>query len=232
MIVSHATEIGSRDGNEDAYLVMPEFGLFAVCDGMGGHKSGEVASALAVRAMDETFQAMVDQPLRDVMCTAIARANKDILLKGRSKAHRGMGTTVVALAFGTLDTVALGWAGDSRCYRLRGSRLEQLTDDHSIINRLLSAGQITPQEVATHPDRGVIYRCLGLTTSESGDVRLIDVDPGDVYLLCSDGLTDAMSDEVIGIVLSRGGDAQALVDTAIAMGLEGQDNVTAVVVRP
>jgi len=207
------SHIGKRENNEDVFLFTKD--LFVVADGIGGHSSGEVAANYAIAVIDEVVRVLSQKPNRDavsVLREAISISNKIILKHSKSprSKFRGMGTTVVALHV-CEGKVAVGHAGDSRCYRLRKGKLKQLTVDHS------EGGHS-------------INRSLGHRASEAGDVQEITAQAGDVFLLCSDGL-NVMTDDYIKMLLSKGGEAGDLVREALDLGLAHQDNVTAIVVR-
>jgi protein phosphatase len=251
--LSHAgtTDVGrKRTHNEDAYLLLPEESLFCVADGMGGHASGEVAARIAVEEMaeffrmtgrdeDATWPFKLD-PARGYdenrLLTGVKLANLRIHERAASDQRlRGMGTTIVALSFPRAgDEVLVGHVGDSRAYLLRGGTLRQLTEDHSLLNDYRKSRALTPEEIQAFPHKNVIVRALGMRDAVEVDVQRVPVEPGDVLLLCSDGLTGMVPDERIA-ELVRGhpkdlrGAAQALVEAANEGG--GQDNVTCVLVQ-
>jgi PPM family protein phosphatase len=216
-----------RRRNEDAFVREPP--LFAVADGMGGARAGEVASRLAAAAFHEFHEADALDP-EERVAAIIREANRRIFERARSDAQAsGMGTTLTAaLVVGA--TVAVGHVGDSRAYRIRGSLLEQLTDDHSLVADLVRSGRITPEEADTHPQRSVITRALGTDPDVDVDTFSIDADPGDLFLLCSDGLTTMVDDdEILQTIASSDSLEQAskaLVKAANRAG--GEDNVTVV----
>jgi serine/threonine protein phosphatase PrpC len=234
IVATGLTDVGRvREANEDAYFVGTV--VVAVADGMGGHLAGEVASAMAlepVRALDGThFDDGADavEALRD----AVVRANDAVSQKAEDDpAYRGMGTTLTA-AIIEGRRVHLAHVGDSRAYLLRGDRFSQLTDDHTLVQHLVDEGQITPEEAATHPQRSIITRAIGVSRDIEVDTVSLELDPGDQLLLCSDGLTGVISDADIAAELSRGDDADAvlarLVEAANRGG--GPDNITAVLLR-
>jgi protein phosphatase len=223
------TDTGRRRlRNEDAFVCEPP--LFAVADGMGGARAGETAARLAAAALEESG-ARADG--EDALVALIVEANRRIweqALADPSKA--GMGTTVTAaLVAARAGTVAIGHVGDSRAYRVRDGILEQLTTDHSLVAELVSSGVLTQEEAERHPQRSAITRALG--TEPTVDVESFTVagEPGDIFLICSDGLPTMVSDdEVASAILSSDGDpaaaAEALVAAANARG--GEDNITVV----
>jgi protein phosphatase len=220
-----------RPVNEDAYY-LPEDGerFAAVADGMGGHQAGEVASAIAIREFTAEIRgkALSEEALRD----AVRRANSAIYEEGaRDPLKRGMGTTLTALWYDS-DTIYLTHVGDSRAYLLRNRALMQLSNDHSLVSELVALGEITPEQALTHPQRNFITRALGTGKKTEADILHLDFQPGDAWLLCSDGLTNHMRAAEIAEVLLRGipwpDKLNALIDTALSRG--GRDNITAVAV--
>jgi PPM family protein phosphatase len=223
-----ATSVGRvRQVNEDSYLAVPP--LFVVADGMGGHGAGNVASRIAV---EEMAACVALRPLlAEAVLATLAQANRQII--ERDEANR-MGTTVTGLA--ALETAGgdhlmVFNVGDSRVYRLAEGRLEQLTVDHSEVQELVLAGEITREQARTHPRRNVITRALGSDSSLLPDHWLLPAISGDRYLICSDGLFGELPDEVIRLLLAEGSSQQAAeVLVAAANDAGGHDNVTAVVV--
>jgi len=248
---SGTTDVGrKRTHNEDAYLLLPEEALFCVADGMGGHASGEVAARIAVEEMAEFFRTtgrdddatwpFKEDPARGYdenrLLTGVKLANLRIFERAASDQRlRGMGTTIVALSFPRNgDGALVGHVGDSRAYLLRGGALRQLTEDHSLLNDYKKSRALTPEEIQAFPHKNVIVRALGMRDVVEVDVQRVAVEPGDVLVLCSDGLSGMVPDERIGEIV-RGhpkdlrGAAHALVDAANEGG--GQDNVTCVLVQ-
>jgi protein phosphatase len=226
-IAEHAalSDVGrEREGNEDSFLDQPP--LFAVADGMGGAQAGEVASGIAVEALAEAGEAHdLQRAIEDANTRIHTRAKGD---RGLS----GMGTTVTA-AWVDADSLTLAHVGDSRAYRLRDGALEQLTEDHSLVGGLVRMGSITPAEAQEHPQRSVILRAVGVEPQVEVDVDEHALAGGDVYLLCSDGLSGMVRDEVIEATLaldaSLEDQAEMLIELANASG--GRDNITAVLFR-
>jgi PPM family protein phosphatase len=216
-----------RRRNEDAFVVDPP--LFVVADGMGGAQAGEVASRLAAAAFREYHEA--DALGGEERVEAIIQeANRRIYERARVDTNAsGMGTTVTA-AVVEGDRIAIGHVGDSRAYRIRGNELEQLTDDHSLVADLMRSGRLTPEQADAHPQRSVITRALGTDPEVDVDTFAVAAEPGDVFLLCSDGLTTMVGDdEILRLVGESSGlesAAKALVRTANRHG--GEDNVTVV----
>ena len=216
-----------RRRNEDTFVLEPP--LFAVADGMGGAQAGEVASRLAAAAFREFHEADELAP-DDRLRALVQEANRRIYDRARSDTGAtGMGTTLTAALLED-GQVTIGHVGDSRAYRLRGGQLEQLTEDHSLVADLMRSGRLTPEEAETHPQRSVITRALGTDREVDVDTMTVEASPGDVFLLCSDGLTTMVADEDILDLLAGAGSleqaAKALVKAANKGG--GEDNVTVV----
>jgi protein phosphatase len=218
-----------RRANEDSLLTRSP--LFVVADGMGGAQAGEVASRIAI----ESFQpGLPDASEPELALAALARAaNTRIHELSHSNAEQaGMGTTLTAVYVGE-DEVAIAHVGDSRAYCLRDGDLLRLTDDHSLVDELMRQGRLTPEEAVEHPQRSVITRALGPESTVEVDTRSFRARAGDVYLLCSDGLTTMISEEQIAAVLlahPRLHDAgEALIAAANEAG--GRDNITVVLIR-
>ncbi|MFL5445169.1 MAG: PP2C family protein-serine/threonine phosphatase, partial [Myxococcales bacterium] len=206
------TDIGKkRKQNEDAFLADDALGLYVVADGMGGHAAGEVASAQAVQSIRdalapcrpilERFAASptveVRESISSLMETAIQKACADVFDLSQADADRGgMGTTVVAMLIAG-KTAVIGHVGDSRVYLYRKGRAHQLTEDHTIVQEQLKRGLISRAELATAENRNVITRAVGIQSSVPVDTLLTDLLPGDLYLLCSDGLWGSIDDERI-----------------------------------
>ena len=234
MKVVHAkpvTDTGrKRRRNEDAFVVQPP--LFAVADGMGGAQAGEIASKLAAAALKENGddsaggEQRVDELIQEANRRVYERSNEDA-------SFSGMGTTVtVALVDEARDVVTIGHVGDSRAYRVRDGGIEQLTEDHSLVAELMRDGRLSPEEAETHPQRSVITRALGTDPDVDVDAFTVDTRPGDVFILCSDGLTTMVGDEEILEHVERYRDdldraAKALVNAANQRG--GEDNITIVI---
>jgi serine/threonine protein phosphatase PrpC len=226
-----STDAGrKRRRNEDSFVIDPP--LFAVADGMGGAQAGEVASRLAAAAFRE-FHEADDLAPEERVATIIQEANRRIYERAKSDAQAsGMGTTITA-ALVAPEGVAVGHVGDSRAYRLRHQRLEQLTEDHSLVADLVRSGRLTPDEADSHPQRSVITRALGTDPEVDVDSFTADAEAGDVFLLCSDGLTTMVDEEQIAETIARSSSLEqatkALVKAANRAG--GEDNVTVVLFR-
>lgn len=227
-----ATDTGQlRNENEDVVLVALELGLIGVFDGMGGHTAGDVAAETARRHVVSTFEDSGDGDIGARLTACLERASAAIHAEAQERRDRhGMGTTaVIAHIAGTTATIA--HVGDSRAYLLRGSRLRQLTDDHTVVAAMLSAGAITPEEALHHPYKNVLSRCLGHSAEVEVEIQTVPLEPGDRLLLCSDGLSGYASHEAIEQVLrgaeSTGAATADLIDLALRGG--GGDNVSCVV---
>lgn len=221
------TDIGClRDHNEDSLVVAPP--LFVVADGMGGHAAGEVASEIAV---DVIADLAPEHPDGEALAHAVKEANRAVIQAAREgRGREGMGTTVTA-ALLEGERLVIAQVGDSRAYLLHQGKLQQLTRDHSLVADMIEAGQLTPEEARTHPQRSVITRALGSDLHLQPDIYEINVETGDRLLICSDGLSGMVDDEGIEHTLRRVQDPQRcasqLVNEAVANG--GHDNVTVIV---
>jgi protein phosphatase len=222
-----ATHTGrKRRHNEDAYVLQPP--LFAIADGMGGARAGEVASSLAAAALQS---GEVDGNGKERVTALIQAANRSVYERSSQDAEvAGMGTTMT-VALVEDATVTLGHVGDSRAYVLRDGELEQLTDDHSLVAELVRGGKLSAEEAEHHPQRSVITRALGTDPDVDVDTFTVEAEDGDVFVLCSDGLTDMVGDDEIGEVLAGSREnlkeaAEELVRRANKAG--GQDNITVV----
>jgi PPM family protein phosphatase len=227
----HGTHTGlRRQRNEDTYYADASLGLFLVVDGMGGHQHGEVASAMArdgVVAQVTAGQSLVD---------AIQRVNEALIARsGGLRDARPMGTTIAAIRINGRGFEA-AWVGDSRIYRSGDGQLERLSHDHSIVEALVEAGELTEAQAQAHPQRSVLTQALGITAPEQLHIGLArgELAPGMRLLLCTDGLTDEVADERIGQIVARADiAAQECVDHLIleALAGTGRDNITAILVR-
>ena len=223
-----------RPSNEDAFGYSIEHGAYLVCDGMGGAAAGEIASSLAV---DEVMRQLTDRPegvpLQTLIEQAVSVANEAIYSRSQANPKlSGMGTTLVALVVDDCAVRVLN-IGDSRCYRLRAGHLEQISQDHSLVDEQVRLGRMTPAEALRSPLRNVITRALGTQSHVTPDVFELEAEAGDLFLLCSDGLTRELPDTRIESLLaaglapaavSLGGLCKSLVDAANNAG--GGDNIT------
>jgi serine/threonine protein phosphatase PrpC len=223
------TDTGRRRmRNEDAYVFEPP--LFAIADGMGGARAGEVAAGIAATALRDERVGVVDEASLEA---TIAEANRRVWERSvADPATAGMGTTVtVAFVDAPEAQIVFGHVGDSRAYRLRGDVLEQVTTDHSLVAELVESGVLTPEEAERHPQRSAITRAVGTDRAIEVDVFTAPAELGDLVLLCSDGLTDMLTkDEIAAVIVGADRDpdaaATALVAAANAQG--GEDNITVV----
>ena len=224
----HGTDTGKkRRRNEDDYVVEPP--LFAVADGMGGAQAGELASSLAAAAVREDEAELASG--EDRVTELIQEANRRVYQRSSEDAAvSGMGTTMT-VALVEDGNVAFGHVGDSRAYLIRGGRLEQLTEDHSLVAELVRSGKLSPEEAEAHPQRSVITRALGTDPNVDVDTFSIQTEPGDLFMLCSDGLTSMVDDDVILETVEKHRDdlqtaSKALIRAANKGG--GEDNITVI----
>ncbi|UCC13193.1 MAG: Stp1/IreP family PP2C-type Ser/Thr phosphatase [Gammaproteobacteria bacterium] len=241
--VVHSTDTGRvRDHNEDAASADMDVGMIALADGMGGYNAGEVAAELAIRTVMNLARDGIDRESRGlidddsglmrqsiILRNAVSRANKIIWQTAQSQPQcKGMGTTLVACLFYD-DRVSIAHVGDSRAYRLRGDRLEQLTLDHSLLQELVDRGFYSPEEAQRSTNRNYVTRALGVESTVEVEIQEETVLPGDIYLLCSDGLTDMVEDEDIHLTISTfGANLETVSDQLIELANEngGRDNIT------
>lgn len=236
--IAGTTHVGRvRKSNQDAFDRFDDDDrneiLLVVADGMGGHRGGEVASRMAVGTLGKLVRDLDGEPVERLR-SALERANHEIHRLGqRDSMLRGMGTTAVALLLRPDGSALLAHVGDSRIYRLREDRFEVLTDDHSMVARWRKEGLIDEETARNHPQRNQIDRALGAAENVEPDLLESDLRPGDLFLLCSDGLTGMLSDDELEQLARRSSDPHAIVawmiDAANQSG--GMDNVTAVVAR-
>lgn len=220
--------------------MVPELGLFVVADGMGGHQGGEIASAMLVSTLVEYIKKSKIEgrtSAKEALLDGIETANDQIFKRAYAEPHlRGMGTTTTAMLI-TDDTLTLGQVGDSRCYFIRPGHLWQLTRDHSLVQEKLRAGLITRDQLRTDQMKNVITRSVGFEPQVSVDIYDMRISEGDVFLICSDGLTGMMEDSdimrVVGDSLFDKGDLTESVERLIALANEngGDDNVTVALIQ-
>ncbi|MFD0668124.1 Stp1/IreP family PP2C-type Ser/Thr phosphatase [Ramlibacter sp. MAHUQ-53] len=226
----------TRANNEDAVFVDAAHGLAVLADGMGGYNAGEVASGMATSLLAEHLGRWLEdagpspdgRDLRRALQACVAEANRAIFDAAQANAHyAGMGTTLVVAVFQEARVV-VGHIGDSRLYRLRGGHLVRITRDHSLLQEQLDAGLITPQQAAVSVHRNLVTRAMGVDEAVLLEVAEHRVEPGDCYLLCSDGLSDMVDDASIATLMaadvSPDARARLLVDAANARG--GRDNIS------
>jgi protein phosphatase len=250
------TDIGrQRKHNEDHVLLRPELDLFVVADGMGGHNAGDIASRLATASLRNFYEATHDgaEPEKQLvdgyaeldgdaqrLAAAIRKANRDVFeISSTYRQHHGMGSTVVAAYLSrSVGVMHVGHVGDSRCYRYRDGTLEQLTHDHSLINDALALKpDLTPDELARLP-KNIITRALGMRDDVKVDIRSDEVREGDIYLLCSDGLSGMVGEDDIANVLAAlyaipDSDLREACETLVTLANDagGTDNITALLIR-
>jgi len=239
MRVAYKTDIGKkRQNNEDSFHVDPVKRLFIVADGMGGHQAGEVASQIAVESIRnylsaQNFKEIESEKIKEHILRSIFYAHEEIIKKAKEDISlAGMGTTIV-LALGFDNKYYISHVGDSRAYLIRKKNITQLTNDHTVVAELLKAQMITPEEAKSHKMRHVLTQALGVDTQIVPSIQEINLEEGDFLLLCTDGLTDMLTDEeILSIINEHGEDVektvQSLVDRANEKG--GKDNITVVLI--
>lgn len=248
VLATGETDVGrKRNHNEDNFVVIDEDHLYVVADGMGGHASGEVASQMCIDTLREFFRATSADPEatwpykmdksrgyeENRLITSIKLANLRIFEAAQhDPKYRGMGTTVVGILI-VDDGVLIAHVGDSRVYRLRDGKLEQLTEDHSLLNDYIKMGRLSAEEIENFPHKNVIVRALGMKDTVKVDTQLDKPQPGDTYILCSDGLCGPASDEEIREIVASHSDLRTaslkLIEKANAAG--GPDNITVVLAK-
>ena len=254
-VVAHAlvpvgagrTDIGQREHNEDHVLLRPELGLFLLADGAGGHNAGNVASALATTTVANVFEtsakSLGDRPDIDEfglhtmarrLATAIQRANSEVIeVAKRTAKYQGMGTTLVAAAFSDDGQyIHVAHVGDSRCYRLREGILEALTTDHSLLNDVLETHPDADDALLARMPRHVVTRALGMEESVRVSIRSLRVLPDDLYFLCTDGVTGALTDERLEELLTQERTPYEHIREVLKAALESgaQDNIAGIVI--
>jgi len=242
------TDVGQRrDHNEDSVASDVEIGLLVLADGMGGYKAGEVASEIAVLTIvAELKEAMLEldagqedavtgmQAESLLVIDAVAKANESIFTVSQSQPQcAGMGTTLVVSLF-TNNKVLVGHIGDSRMYRFRADELIQITEDHSLLQEQLKSGLITPEQAKVSNNKNLVTRALGIDAAVDLELHEYDVQVGDIYLLCSDGLTDLVDDEEISLILGTlNANLEAAANHLIQMANDngGKDNISVILAR-
>jgi protein phosphatase len=248
-VAAGLSDVGlQREHNEDSFAVLDEYDLFVVADGMGGHRAGDVASRIATETISEFFRTTANEDVtwpfhfdtnlseeENRLLTGIRVANRQIFERStRSREYHGMGTTVVGAMFSPKkQRMYIGHVGDSRCYRVRGGKIRQLTRDHSLINDYLLAMPDLSEEQKNELPKNVITRALGMQDQVVVDLQHDDPQPGDTYVLCSDGLSGMVSDDDIELIVASTDDVHAactrLIERANVRG--GEDNITAVLIK-
>lgn len=230
-----------RAGNEDSVAVDPALGVAILADGMGGHNAGEVASRMAVDVVLAGMRSSLDSNFEPQTADAqalvgrqVQNANAEIHAAGSASRDRaGMGTTIVAALWHDAQ-LTIGHVGDSRCYRLRGETLTQLTRDHTVVQAHVDAGALSAAQARVAATRNILTRALGTDPDVQVDLATHDCEPGDVWLLCSDGLTEMLDDlEIARVVAEPASSLQAMADELVGLANDagGVDNVSVILVR-
>ena len=229
---SSRTDVGVvRQINEDACLDRPDLGLWAVADGMGGHAAGDVASARIVEALGALDEGERLGSFVDLVDRTLIAVNQELREIAASRDTATVGSTVAALAARESHAVCL-WVGDSRIYRCRAGRIEQISQDHALVEELVEKGVLTRQQAESHPHGNLVTRAIGATDRLALDLEIVRLEPGDVFVLCSDGLDKEVDPEEIAAVIAHGEGppfADTLVELALSRG--SRDNVTVVTVE-
>lgn len=232
LVAAGLSDVGrERDHNEDSYAVEESLGLYIVCDGMGGHQAGEVASAMAIATVVEHLQSHEGGDRLAALADATRLANAKVIEEGlKNRKRKGMGSTLVAMIRDS-DSLGIVHVGDSRCYRFRNAVLERMTRDHSLIEELAGDDPIAHAALGVYSN--VITRAIGTAPDTEPDLRREPLQTGDIYLLCSDGLSGVVKDPEIAKVLARGGDLAERCRELVQMANEGggPDNISTVLVR-
>lgn len=221
--------------NEDSLCISPAIGLFAVADGMGGHRAGEVASSMALQLLEQNLgqRLKTGEKPGDALVNSVKQTNQVIYeLANQNPEWTGMGTTVTAcLRQGS--EVFIAQVGDSRAYLLRNGGITLLTEDHSLVQELLRNGEITEEQAFLHPQRNILTRALGTKPFVEVDLYRVAVIPGDLLLLCTDGLTEHLRSEDIFFTVKKSLDIDAAVQSLLekALQLGGSDNITVILVE-
>jgi serine/threonine protein phosphatase PrpC len=240
--VAAKTDLGRvRENNEDKFefyvpddeVTLASRGqVFVVCDGMGGHAAGQIASELSCKTFIDVYLNHPAADVKDALVEAVQAANRYVFLVSRSVAARkGMGTTMTAMVL-LQNKAYFAQVGDSRAYRLRGDELTQITEDHTYMHEMIRMGVLTPEQAAVHPQKHVITRAIGIDEQVQCDVYEFEIHEGDTYFLCSDGVLNHVEDDQIQQILTSNGPAAAawkMVGAALLGG--GSDNTTAIVVK-
>jgi protein phosphatase len=230
------TDVGlRRTVNEDCFALASDLGLYLVADGMGGHTAGQLASRLATAGTVAALRRVQDAQatLTEKLRYCVAAANRQVFDTAEAKPElAGMGTTLVALLAGP-GRVALAHVGDSRAYLIRGARIRQLTDDHSLVAELVRRREITANAARGHPHRHVLTRALGVRRAVEADLAELTPTPGDVMVLCSDGLTGLVDDADIASEVAGAPDLEHVCERLVGIANDrgGEDNITVVIVR-
>lgn len=225
-----------RTSNEDNLRVVPDLAFFAVADGMGGHRAGEVASGTALQVMERELIKRLgsgEEP-GSALSKAVKEANRSILeLSGRNPELAGMGTTITACLATRANELLIGQVGDSRAYLIRGDGIVQLTEDHSLVQELVRNGGISEEQAFVHPQRNVLTRAVGTDYSLEVDLYRVGYRPGDLLLLCTDGLTGYLRPPDLLLTVRSAPDLEAAVQALLEKALRagGNDNITIILVE-
>lgn len=229
-----------RQNNEDVWAELPDIGFFVLADGMGGHQAGEVAAREAVKTLSRSIKKKVSSAQRpslsdfsSLLYRAIVNVNRHVHKMGCSKSEwRGMGTTLCCLLFHS-QGVVFAHVGDSRIYRLRGKRFEQMTKDHSLLSELVEQGQIEEDEASAFLYKNIITKAIGTEPNVDPEVETKKIRSGDLFLICSDGLSDLLTSEEISAVLDKAPSLKKAAETLIMRANDrgGRDNITVVIIK-
>lgn len=232
---SQITETGRvRKQNEDNFCICPDVGLFAIADGMGGHQAGETASRLATHKLADFIRTHLElyPDQKTLLTKGIQEINHQIhLISQQNKRYRGMGTTLTAALIQN-NYLYLAHIGDSRLYLLRQEQIKQLTEDHTVVQNLVTCGTITADQARTHPKRHILTRALGIDSSVKAEISQIKIKAQDKILLCTDGLTNYVTPEEIYHLINNATEIKQAVHNLTEMALErgGADNITVILV--
>lgn len=225
-----------RKQNEDSFCINKDLNLIAVADGMGGHRAGEVASSMAVKAFEDYLlenRNLLADDSQDIMQKAVQAANRVIYeAAGSNSSQKGMGTTLTAAVLDG-SNLLLAHVGDSRAYLIHNDKIKQITQDHSLVNEMVKNGSLTEEEANRHPQKNILTRALGTSPEVEIDLLKIKIKENDLIILCSDGLTNLVSREEIMAFAAQENDLDRLVESLVDKAIErgGFDNVTVVVCR-
>ncbi len=232
---SQATETGLvRKQNEDNFCICPDIGLFAIADGMGGHQAGEIASRLATQKLADFIRTYLEfcSDQETLLTKGMQEINHQIyLISQQNKRYQGMGTTLTAALIQN-NHLYLAHIGDSRLYLLRQEQIKQLTEDHTVVQNLVTSGTITADQARTHPKRHILTRALGIDSNVKAEISKINLKAQDKILLCTDGLTNYVTPEEIHHLVNNAAEVKQAVHNLTEMALErgGADNITVILV--
>jgi protein phosphatase len=231
LVVHGKTDKGLvRKENEDAFCIEKDLGLLAIADGMGGHASGEVASKMAIEILRDSVK-KEGETLPDRLNSGAKLANKTIYQASHSQSHlNGMGTTLTAVQLDG-NRLSIAHVGDSRVYLIRGGVIEQITDDHTIVSEQVARGMMTREEAARSDMRNILSRALGIAPEVEVDIEVLTVSEGDQFVLCSDGLSELISDDEILLEVQSSKKPEIVCDELVNLAIQrgGEDNITVIV---